>query len=114
VEAQFVKLDEVRALELGAGFTAFPLFGENVMMNLVELAPNAVVPEHSHPNEQLGLVLRGLATMIVDGVEHECGPMDAYAIPAGMLHSARFGPDGATVIDVFQPVREEYRAQWEA
>jgi hypothetical protein len=40
--------------------------------------------------------------------------MDAYAIPAGMLHSARFGPDGATVIDVFQPVREEYRAQWEA
>src|SRR4029079_10818864 len=63
MDSQFVRLDQVRALDLGPGFTAFPLFGENVMLNLVELAPNSVVPMHSHPHEQLGLVLRGDAVM---------------------------------------------------
>jgi quercetin dioxygenase-like cupin family protein len=112
VEPQFVRLDEVHPLELWPGFTARPLFGENVMLNLVELAPDAVVPEHSHPHEQLGLVVRGLAVMVVEGTEHECGPMDAYSIPGGVPHSARFGPEGAIVLDIFQPVREEYRERW--
>lgn len=109
MEAQFIRLNEVKPLDLGPGFTAYPLFGENVMLNLVELAPNSVVPLHSHPHEQLGVVLRGEATMVVDGVEHVCGPMDAYAIPGGIPHEGRFGPEGATVLDIFQPVREEYR-----
>jgi quercetin dioxygenase-like cupin family protein len=112
VEPQFVHLDQVRPLDLGPGFTARPLFGENAMLNLVELAPNSEVPVHSHPHEQLGIVLRGLQVLIIDGVEYELGPMQAYCLPGGLEHGARFGPEGATVLDVFQPVREEYRRQW--
>ena len=38
--------------------------------------------------------------------------MDAYVIPGGVEHGARCGPEGATVIDVFQPVREDYKAKY--
>ncbi len=83
------------------------------MANLVELEPNTVVPVHSHPHEQLGVVLRGLQVLTLDGREYPLGPMEAYVIPGGVEHGARFGPEGATVLDVFQPVREEYRERWE-
>ena len=36
---------------------------------------------------------------------------ESGVIPGGVEHSARCGPEGATVIDVFQPVREDYRAR---
>jgi quercetin dioxygenase-like cupin family protein len=112
VEPRFVHFDQVPPLDLGPGFTARPLFGEHVMVNLVELAPNAVVPLHSHPHEQLGIVLRGLQVLVLDGEEHHLGPLDGYAIPGGVEHSAWFGPEGATVLDVFQPVREDYLERW--
>ena len=51
----------------------FPFWGEGVMMNLVDLEPNAVVPVHSHPHEQLGLVVAGQITMMIDGATTRCG-----------------------------------------
>ena len=109
MEPQFVRFDDVRSFELAAGVSGRPLFGEGAMINLIEFEPDAVVPLHSHPHEQLGIVLRGVQVLIVDGVEHTLGPMDGYALPGGVEHGARAGPEGATVIDVFQPVREDYR-----
>jgi quercetin dioxygenase-like cupin family protein len=82
------------------------------MLNLVELEAGAIVPLHSHPQEQLGLVLRGEMRLVVEGVEHVLQPMDAYVVPGGIEHSATFGPEGATVLDVFHPVRDDYRERW--
>jgi len=109
---QVVHLEDVEPFELAPGATGRPLFGERAMVNLVELEPGSVFPLHSHPHEQLGVVLRGEQVLVLDGVEYPLGPMDGYVIPAGGEHSARFGPDGATVLDIFQPVREDYRERW--
>ena len=38
--------------------------------------------------------------------------MQGYALPGGVPHSAYCGPEGATVLDIFHPVREDYRARW--
>ena len=35
-------------------------------------------------------------------------------LPGGVEHSAYCGPEGALVLDVFRPVREDYRTRWEA
>jgi quercetin dioxygenase-like cupin family protein len=109
---QHVQLEDVKPFELAPGATGRPLFGESAMVNLVELEPGSVFPLHSHPHEQLGVVLRGERVLVIDGVEYRLGPMDGYVIPAGVEHSARFGPNGATVLDIFQPVREDYRERW--
>ena len=61
---------------------------------------------------ELGLVLRGTQVLIVDGVEHAMGPMHGYVLPGGVEHSAYCGPEGALVLDVFRPVREDYRERW--
>ena len=108
MEPQFVRFDEVRPFELAAGVSGRPLFGEGAMLNLIEFEPGAVVPPHSHPHEQLGICLRGVQVLVVDGVEHPIGAMEGYVLPGGVEHSAYCGPDGATVVDVFRPVREDY------
>ena len=113
MEPQFVRFDDVRPFELVAGVTGRPLFGEGAMLNVIELAPGSVVPAHSHEHEQLGIVLRGMQALVIDGVSHELGPMEGYVLPGGVEHSAYCGPDGALVIDIFQPVREDYRERWE-
>src|ERR671930_1076623 len=106
---QFVRFEDVRAFELAAGVSGRPLFGANAMLNLIEFEPGATVPLHSHPHEQLGIVLRGRHTLVVDGDAHELGPMEGYAVPGGVEHYGYGGPEGALVLDVFIPVREDYR-----
>jgi quercetin dioxygenase-like cupin family protein len=110
VGSQFVSLSELRRFTLAQGATAQALFGEQAMLNLVELEPNARVPRHSHPHEQLGVVLRGELTLEADDGKHVLGPMDAYTLPGDVEHEALAGPEGALVLDVFQPIREDYRA----
>lgn len=109
---ELVHFDQVEPFELAPGVTARPLFGEGAMLNMVDIEPGATVALHSHPQEQLGLVLRGEMTLTVDGVDHVLREMDGYVVAGGVEHSARFGPDGATVLDVFQPPREDYRERW--
>ena len=111
MEPTYVRLDEASPFALADGVTGRPLFGADVMLNLVECAPGAVVQLHSHPHEQLGVVLRGSLTLVVDGSPRELGPMDAVALPGGIEHSAVAGPDGAVMLDVFHPVREDMRAK---
>lgn len=114
MDAEFVRLDQTEGFELAPGAIGRPLFGERAMLNLVELEPGSVVPPHSHPQEQLGIVLRGEMRLTVNGVEHVLRTMDAYVVRGGVEHSATFGPEGATVLDVFDPVREDYLALWRA
>jgi unsaturated pyranuronate lyase len=114
VEPQFVNFDDVRPFELAAGVVGRPLFGEGAMLNMIEFAPGSTVQLHSHEHEQLGIVLRGTQVLIVNGEEHAMGPMQGYVLPGGVEHSAYCGPEGATVLDVFRPVREDYRERWQA
>jgi quercetin dioxygenase-like cupin family protein len=114
VEPQWVDFEQLRRFELAEGVAGRPLFGAGAMLNLIEFEPGATVPQHSHPHEQLGLVLRGTHTLCVAGELRELGPMEGYVIPGGVEHGGSGGPDGALVLDVFNPVREDYRERWSA
>src|SRR5919204_3826630 len=111
-EPQFVRFDDVRAFELTAGVRGRPLFGAGAMLNLIEFEPGATVAAHSHPHEQLGIVLHGMQALVVDGTAYELGPLEGYVMPGGVEHSAYCGPDGALVLDVFQPIRADYLERW--
>lgn len=108
--AKVVRLTEQGPHELAEGVRMFPLFGDAAMLNVVDLEPNAVVPLHQHEHEQLGLVLSGEIMMTIAGSDHVCTPEIAYQIPGRVEHGGRAGPEGCRVLDVFVPVREDYRA----
>ncbi|MEA2306034.1 MAG: hypothetical protein QOH43_3314 [Solirubrobacteraceae bacterium] len=86
-------------------------WGERTMVNVLDMAAGCAVPPHSHPEEQIGLVTEGLLILVVDGEEHRLEAGHAYTVPGGVEHSGTAGPDGCKVVDVFTPVRADYRAQ---
>jgi quercetin dioxygenase-like cupin family protein len=100
---------ELRPYQIWDGAVARALVGERLTAAVIDLDPNLHIPEHNHENEQLGFVLKGKVTMVVDGEERQLGVGEGYAIKSNVRHSARTGPEGATVVDIFAPVR----ADWE-
>ena len=82
--------------------------GDRITLAVVELAPNAIVPEHVHENEQLGICLRGSGTFTIAGESREIRPGTTWRITANLPHDLVVGPEGAEVIDVFTPVRSDW------
>ena len=82
--------------------------GERITLAIVELAPNAVVPEHRHDNEQLGICLQGSGTFTIDGETRDIRPGTTWRILGGLPHDLTVGPEGAVVIDVFTPIRDDW------
>ena len=105
----FEQLARLRPIALADGISARAVQGERMTMAVVDLAPNAISPEHKHENEQLGFVIRGSMTMRIGDEVLELHAGDTYVIPSHVEHGAAAGPDGATVTDVFAPIR----ADWE-
>lgn len=82
--------------------------GERITLAIVELAPNAVVPEHRNAAEQLGMVIRGQMRFTVDGETRDLGPGGTWRILGDRPHDVVAGPEGAVVIDVFSPIRSDW------
>ena len=104
----FDSVSTVRPYQIWDGAVARAVHGERITFAVVDLEPNLVVPEHHHPNEQIGIVLRGLVTMTIGGESRRLGAGDTYVIPGEVPHGAATGPEGASVIDVFNPTREDW------
>ena len=105
----FQPLQNLRPVVLADGVAARAVYGERMTMAVVDLQPNAVVSEHKHENEQLGFVIKGTMTMRIGDEVLELHPGDTYTIPSNVEHGAAAGPEGATVTDVFAPIRADWR-----
>jgi quercetin dioxygenase-like cupin family protein len=83
--------------------------GERITFGVIELDPGSHVPEHQHENEQLGMCLRGSLVFRVGDETRELAAGDTWSIPSNVPHEVRVGPEGAVVIDVFVPTRDDWR-----
>jgi quercetin dioxygenase-like cupin family protein len=106
----FDRISDQQPYKLAPGLVARTERGERITLAVVDIDPGAVLNEHRHENEQLGIVLRGMLEFTVGGETRELHPGETWSIPSNTPHSAKAGPDGCTVIDVFNPPR----ADWEA
>ncbi len=103
------QLSEIAPKAIWDGVTARVVDGERITLAVVEIEPNGLVPEHLHPNEQLGLVLEGSLTFRIDGEVRELGPGGTWRILGDLPHEARAGAGGAVVVDVFTPIRSDWQ-----
>lgn len=106
----FEELGEIAPVAIWEGVIARSIDGGQVSFAVVELDPDSVVAEHSHANEQLGIVLRGSVTFRVGDEERLLQAGGTWRIPPDVPHEVHTGPDGAVVIDVFAPPRTDWGA----
>ena len=108
VVGAFESLETIGAQRIWTGVVARTVQGERMTMAVVELEPGAVVPDHHHENEQLGIVLEGSVTFRVGDETRELRPGGTWRIPSDTPHEVEAGPEGAVLIDVFAPVRSDW------
>ena len=108
----FFNLNDVTqgiARELAPGLSARIFTGDQAMLSIVTLAPYAEGSLHSHPEEQWGVMLEGDGIRVQNGEETKVRAGDFWRTPGYVPHSLRAGSNGARVLDIFSPPREEYR-----
>jgi quercetin dioxygenase-like cupin family protein len=81
--------------------------GKNMTVAFFSLAPGAVVPEHAHPHEQIGTVLKGSIEMTIAGEKKMYVAGQAWHIPGDVVHSGQNQDAPAEVIEAFSPARED-------
>src|SRR5688572_23929454 len=107
-QADLQTLAEIEPIQVFDGVVARRVEGDRVTLAVVELDPDAIVPEHTHEAEQNGMVIRGRMTFRIGDAERVLGPGGTWRIRSGVPHRAQAGPEGAVVIDVFSPTRSDW------
>ncbi len=87
----FKSLREIAPQRIWEGVLARVVEGATMSFALVELAPNSVVAEHQHHNEQMGIVLQGSMTFTIGGEPRLLHTGDTYNIPGGRAAPRRHG-----------------------
>jgi quercetin dioxygenase-like cupin family protein len=92
------------------GVTRTAFRGDNALMVMNWLEPGMEVRPHSHPFEQLAYILAGRVRFTVADEVVEVGAGEVLRIPPDVVHCGEpIGSETAINLDVFAPVRDDYR-----
>jgi quercetin dioxygenase-like cupin family protein len=101
-----VVLDSLEGFSMGP-ITMQPFAGDNLMIVRATLPAGSIAPRHSHPHEQMTMVVSGRLEMTLGDETAILGPGEVVHIPGGTEHEAK-ALENAVITDVFHPVREDF------
>ena len=104
----FINESSLRLVEILPGFSARFIHTENTTVGYVIVEAGAILPEHFHVQEQITHVLEGKLEMTINGETQIVEAGRIAVIPSNTKHSAK-AIEACRVIDVFTPVRDDYK-----
>ena len=81
-------LNQIAGFKPVQGMDGRAVFGSHMQLTYVTFEPGTVVPIHSHPQEQIGLLLHGDAMLLLDTGEVQLTELSSYVVPGGIGSSA--------------------------
>lgn len=94
--------------ELAPGVVMSSVNLKNLMVTFVSLQDGAVVPEHSHPHEQISVVISGMLRFTVGEEQYSVKEGEAVLVPSNRKHSAVAVNGPCVAYDSWSPVRDDY------
>ena len=104
----FIDIKDFPPIEAVPGCRMRTPYGEHLMLSYLEMDEGAVVPLHSHPHEQGGMLLKGRLELTIGDETRVCKAGAMFLIPPNTPHKAVAVGGPCLVLDVFSPVREDY------
>lgn len=104
---QAYKWDTIPVERLDDNIVRRMIVGEKEMLVRWEFKQGALAARHSHPHEQVVVMVRGKLRLAVGDDETIMGPDDIVVIPSQVPHEAEALED-TVVIDIFSPPREDF------
>ncbi|HTD97261.1 MAG TPA: cupin domain-containing protein [Edaphobacter sp.] len=106
--ATLYRWSEVESEQLNPLLSRQFVTGAQAMLSRIVLAKGCLVPTHSHPNEQIALILQGsLRFQMGDGTTHTVNAGEILVIPGNLSHSAEALEDTVN-LDIFAPPRQDW------
>ena len=106
--ASILKLSELELKELLPGARARFVHSDNMTLSHFEFEAGVLLPEHSHPHEQITNILDGVFELTIEGEPHRLETEMVAVIPPNARHSGK-AITNCRLFDVFYPVREDFR-----
>lgn len=107
-ESVFRSFTDIQSKEIAPGFFSKFIHTKTNTLNFIEVKAGCTVPLHQHVHEQLSFVLEGQFELTVNGEAKVLESGLFAVIPPNVIHGGRSITD-CRLIDVFSPVREDYR-----
>ena len=104
----FQKFADIDTKEIAPGFFSKLIHTANNTVNFIEVAAGNSVPDHAHIHEQCSFVIEGKFQLTVNGEVQVLDASMFAVIPSNVRHSGLAITD-CRLIDIFSPVREDYR-----
>ena len=108
ISQYFVDKQHCSSHQIFPGVKIHTAAAEKMMLSLVEFEPGAVVEEHSHEHEQVGILISGELEFFIGDQRQVLKPGQMWRIPGGVVHRVIAGKEPAVALDVFSPIREDY------
>lgn len=104
----FIELDQLTAKEVVPGFTGRFVHTGNISIAYWDIKKGASIPSHHHIHEMVVNVIEGELELTVGEETQVLTQGKVATIPGNVPHRAKAVTD-CRVIDVFYPVRDDYK-----
>jgi len=104
---QKIPWNTIEEEKLGELIRRQTIHGCNITIALFQLAKGAVVPAHSHENEQMSFVLQGAIKFFGGSEEIVARKNEVITIPPGQEHGAEV-LESFVGLDIFSPPRSDW------
>ena len=100
--------DKIEWQTVGTGIKRQMVVGQIIMVCRFTFDPFVVTPEHTHPHEQVTLVIKGRVRFMIADEERIVEPGDILHFPSNNRHGATMLDEEVVLIDIFSPIREDF------
>ena len=104
----FFKFDDIGTKEVAPGFFSKLIHTETNTINFIDVKAGSSIPRHQHVNQQCSFAIEGQFELTVNDVPQILQPGLFAIIPPNAWHSGVAITD-CKLIDIFSPVREDYK-----
>ena len=104
----FIQLNHLKQREPFPGFKVHFVHSANMTFAHWTIRAGALLPEHSHPHEQVVNLLDGEFELTINEQTKRLKAGQVAIIPSNAIHSGKAITD-CRIIDAFYPIREDYR-----
>lgn len=108
----FINLKEIAEREVVPGFKGKFIHSDNVTVVHWSITAESELSEHNHPHEQITNIIDGELELSIEGKTKRLKSGELAVVPSNVKHHGKAITD-CYVIDVFYPIREDYRIELE-
>ena len=104
----YIDLNNMEHREPLPGGKAHFVHSDNMTVSYWHFEPGTLLPEHAHPHEQITSQIEGEFELVIEGEAMHLKPGMVVVIPSNAIHKGK-ALSACYIIDVFHPVREDFK-----